>query len=118
MDERPVAFDEKLTLLMPQPSVNSDAVHPMRPLRPLYIAIFVAQSAGAVAGYWIEPYPSWFENVWAGAALLTLPGYLAGWAVQNKVSPAALQAHGNTVRRIGFAAMLLSLAVFFMPFGR
>ncbi len=89
----------------------------MRPLRPLYAAIFIGQVIGALAGLWIARYPSWFENAWAGAALLTLPGYVAGWGAQKRLAPAALAAHLNTVRRIGFAAALLSAAVFFMPFG-
>ncbi len=103
---------------MVQPAANSSTSHPMRPLRPLYVALFVAQTIGAIAGLWVTRYPSWFENLWAGAALATFPGYLAGWAAQKKIAPAALLAHGGTARRIGFAAMLLTLAVFFMPFGR
>lgn len=102
---------------MLQPSLNSGTSHPMRPLRPLYGAIFAAQLIGALGGLWIARYPSWFENLWAGAALFTLPGYLVGCALQKKLAPAALQAHRNTVRRIGAAAAILSGAVFFMPFG-
>lgn len=89
----------------------------MRPLRPLYLAIFAAQATGAIAGLWIARYPSWFENLWAGAALMTLPGYFAGWAIQKQLGPAALRAYANTVRRIGFAALLLTAAVMFMPVG-
>jgi hypothetical protein len=99
-------------------SPHSSVSHPMRPLRPLYAALFVAQSLGAVAGLWLARYPAWFENLWAGAALLTLPGYAVGWAAQKRWAPAALAAHGSTVRRIGFAAAMLTIAVFFMPFGR
>jgi hypothetical protein len=117
MDEWPFAYGEEITLML-QPSLNSGAAHPMRPLRPLYVVLFIAQVTGAAGGLWLARHPSWFENVWAGAALLTLPGYLAGWAVQKKMAPAALAAHGNTVRRIGVAAAMLSIAVFFMPFGQ
>ncbi|MGE5523436.1 MAG: hypothetical protein ACM3SS_06965 [Rhodospirillaceae bacterium] len=103
---------------MQQPTVNSGTSHSMRPLRALYAGIFIAQLVGAIAGLSIALYPSWFENLWKGAALLTLPGYAVGWGAQKKTGPVALQVHGNTVRRIGVAAAMLSIAVFSMPFGR
>lgn len=93
------------------------AAHPMRPLRHLYAALFVAQLIGAAGGLWMARYPSWFENLWAGAAAATFPGFLAGCVVQKKRGEAAFRSQAGTVRRIGLAALLLTLAVFFMPFG-
>lgn len=100
------------------PSAPSQPVNPMRPLRHLYAALFVAQVLGAVCGLWLARYPTWLENLWVGAAAATFPGFLAGCVVQKTMGEAALKAHNNTVRRIGLAALLLTLAVFFMPFGR
>jgi hypothetical protein len=88
----------------------------MRPLKPLYAAMMVAQVAGAVLGLWLARHGTWFEDLWTGAALATLPGYLVGVQAQKRWSPANLLANAATVRRIGLAAVVLFLAVLLMPF--
>ena len=85
-------------------------------LRPLYLTMLIAQALGAAAGLWLAVYPSWFESLWAGAALATLPGYLLGLPLQRRLRPRHF--HAPMLRRIGLAAVVLFLAVFAMPFGR
>lgn len=102
---------------MTGPSLHAAAAHPMKPLLPLYFAMAVAQVLGAVAGVWLGRAPSWLENLWAGAALATLPGYLAGCVVQKRFGPSALAMQAGTVRRIGVAALVLAAAAIFLPQG-
>ena len=81
------------------------------------MTVLIAQVIGAAAALWLSVYPSWFDNLWAGGALATFPGFLAGLPIQRLLRPGSLSEHRGMVRRFGAIALVLSLAVLFMPLG-
>ena len=88
-----------------------------QPLRALSISIAVAQLAGAGVSLLVGHYPSWFENLWFGGALATLPGYLIGLGVQRHLKPMSLGENRALIRRMGLVSAVLSLAAFVVPLG-
>ena len=89
----------------------------LQPVRALFLTTLLAQLIGAAFGLWIAKYPSWFDNLWAGGALATLPGYVIGLLVQSVLRPGSLSENIVMVRRLGFVSALLSAFVFIMPLG-
>jgi hypothetical protein len=87
------------------------------PVRALFMTVLVAQLAGAAGAAWFAMYPSWFDNLWAGGALATFPGFLLGLPVQHWWRPGSLSRYRLLVHRFGWLALALSLAAFFMPLG-
>lgn len=83
----------------------------LRPLGEIYVAMFVAQVTGAAAGLWLAHFPGWLDNVWTGAAVMTFPGFLAGWSLLQLRAPDRLQRQRGTVRRLGVSAAMLSAVV-------
>lgn len=53
--------------------------------------------------------PSLFERLWAGGAVVSLPGFVAGLIVQYNVRPSVLAEKRMTVLLIGAIATLLTL---------
>jgi hypothetical protein len=89
----------------------------LEPVRALFITVLIAQVIAAAVGLWLAVYPSWFDNVWAGATLATFPAFLLGLPIQHFWRPGALSEHRVLVGRMGLVALVLSLAVFVMPLG-
>ena len=89
----------------------------LEPVRPLFVTVLIAQVIAAAFGLWLKVYPSWFDNVWAGAALATFPGFLIGLPIQYFLRPGSLSEHRVLVRRMSLVTLVLSLAVFVMPLG-
>lgn len=98
----------------PQASATRTAADDLQPLWPLSITLFVAQVAGVGLCWWIGKYPSWLDNVWVGGALASFPGYLLGLGVQRRFGPEGMREQRTMVRRLGAAALLLSVAVLSM----
>lgn len=88
-----------------------------QPLRALSLVIAAAQCAGAGLSLWVGHYPSWFENLWFGGALATLPGFLIGLAVQRHLNPNSVVVCRALVRRMGVVSAVLSLAALVVPLG-
>ena len=89
----------------------------LQPVRPLFVTALIAQLVGAALGLWIAVFPSGFENLWAGGALATFPGYLLGLPLQTYLRPGSLGENRIMVLRMGLVALVLSAAVFVFPFG-
>jgi hypothetical protein len=87
------------------------------PLRALSYTIVVAQCCGASTALWVGHYPGWFENLWFGGALATLPGYFIGLAVQRSMSPNSLVVCRPLVRRMGMVSAILTLSSLVVPLG-
>ena len=87
----------------------------LQPIRLLALTVAGSQIAGAILGLWVSVYPSWFANLWAGAALATFPSFLVGLLLQFWVNRASLSEHRVMVRRLGLIALVLSLSVFVVP---
>ena len=90
----------------------------LQPVRPLFVTVLIAQVTGAALGLWIAMFPSWFENLWAGGALVTFPGFLLGLPIQMYLRPGRISENLVMVFRMGLVALVLSGAVFVFPFGR
>lgn len=88
-----------------------------QPLRALSLVIAAAQCVGAGVSLWVGHYPSWFENLWFGGALVTFPGYLIGLAVQRHLNPNSLIVCRPLIRRMGLVSAVLTLAAFVVPLG-
>lgn len=88
----------------------------LEPIRPLICAVIVGQALGAGAALLLaEHLPGWFERLWFGAALATLPAFLIGLAVQAHDRPGSLGEHRVLVRRFGLVAAALAVFAIAMP---
>lgn len=65
-----------------------------KPIRILVVTMLIIQLSGAGTGLWISRYPSWFENLWAGTALATFPGFLLGLILQRYFRPGSIKQNG------------------------
>lgn len=87
----------------------------MRPVRPLIVTVVAVQILGAIAGLVASVFPSWFANLWGGAALVTFPGYLLGLLIQRQVNVERIREHIVMVRRMGLIALALTGSTFVFP---
>ena len=87
----------------------------LRPVRTLMTVVLVFQVGGALLGLLLAHYSEWFSNVWAGGAIATLPGFVAGFIAQRAKDPASISVNKVMVRRLALVAVLLSLSAFIMP---
>ncbi|QWP77643.1 hypothetical protein J5226_04320 [Lysobacter sp. K5869] len=81
----------------------------LEPIRPLTLTVFATQLAGSALGYFGLPVESAFDRIWIGGAFATLPGYLAGCAVQYLVQPQRFDEHALMIKRFGGIAVALSV---------
>ena len=88
-----------------------------QPLRALSLVIAASQCVGAGVSLWVGHYPGWFENLWFGGALATLPGYLVGLAVQRHVSPNSMVLCRTLIKRMGLVSVVLTLSALAVPLG-
>lgn len=88
----------------------------LEPIRPLFTTILVFQAIGSVIGLISINHHTWFENLWAGAAFATLPGFVVGLYVQTKARKEAIRENIILVRRLGMVALIFTLLTFLMPF--
>ncbi len=86
------------------------------PIRPLVVTVFVFQTIGSVIGLIVINHPTWFENLWAGGAFASFPGFLVGLYVQAKTGKEAIGENIVMVRRVGMIALIFTLVTFLMPF--
>jgi len=87
----------------------------LQPVRALAITMLIAQLVGALSGLWIARFPAWFDNLWAGGAIATFPGYAIGLLIQRNFKPGSLTENVVMVRRIGLVAGFLTVAGIVFP---
>lgn len=87
----------------------------LQPIRPLMWVLIAAQALGGALGLLMPHFPNWFESLWFGAAVATLPGFLVGLPVQAWCRPGSLGEHKVMVRRLGLVAVVLTVYAFAMP---
>ena len=87
----------------------------LQPIRPLAMVVHGAQLLGGVLGLLLPRFPHWFESLWFGAAIATLPAFLVGLAFQAHLRPGSLAQHKVMVRRLGLIAALLTAFAVAMP---
>ncbi len=80
----------------------------LRPVRPLFVTVLIAQLIGAAVGLGTAHPPSWYDSMCAGAALATFPGFLLGLPVQMGARAEALGENRVMVRGLGMVALMLS----------
>ncbi len=88
----------------------------LRPIKPLFVTMLVFQVIGAIIGLIVIHHPTWFENLWAGGAFGTSPGFLMGLYIQSKTRKEAISENIIMVRRLGMIALIFTLVTFLMPF--
>lgn len=82
----------------------------LRPVRPLVLAVLLAELVGAAIGWSSLSAPSGFVRLWFGAALSALPGFALGLIAQWLSGRERFATHPVLIRRIGLIATLLTLA--------
>jgi hypothetical protein len=87
----------------------------LQPVRALAVSVFAAQLVGALCGLLIAHFPAWFDNLWAGGAIATLPGYAIGLLIQRSLKPGSLTENLVLVRRMGLVAGCLTVAGILFP---
>ncbi|QWF17179.1 hypothetical protein [Lysobacter capsici] len=80
----------------------------LRPVRPLVLAVLLAELVGAAIGWSSLSAPSGFVRLWFGAALSALPGFALGLIVQWLSARERFATHPVLIRRIGLIATLLT----------
>ncbi len=77
-------------------------------------ATILAQIVGGLIGYFAKPYHFTFLNIWVGAVLGTLPGFLIGtvWHFANKKRKSNLLVFLNLT--FGFIVLVITLFAFFI----
>jgi Na+/H+-dicarboxylate symporter len=86
----------------------------LRPVRPLYVTILVAQLLGFFAGLFFG-HGDWFERAFVWAALATFLGYLLGLWVQAVMLPGSLGRNPVLVRRLGLLAAFFGVFALTFP---
>lgn len=89
----------------------------IKPVRPLFVTVLVAQAIGVFFAIANSIHTEWFDSLWAGAALATFPGYIIGLAVQSLIKASRLAENKVMVRRMGLVALVFTMAAFFIPNG-
>ncbi|SRR5258706_16426152 len=82
----------------------------LRPIRPLFFTVLAGQLVGGVIALSIGYFPDWFQNLWTGAAIACLPGFVIGIFVQNRVRAGAISENPVMVRRLGLIAAVFTMA--------
>lgn len=93
----------------------------LRPIRALSVTMLVAQILGAAVGMAVPRFPQWFESMWFGAAVCTLPAFAIGLVIQAHAKPGSLSQNKVMVRRVGLISAGLTAFALAMPllgFGR
>ena len=84
----------------------------MKPVRALYVTVLVAQCVGGAIGAWAAFFPSLLENIWAGIAVASLPGFLAGLPIQAYLQPGSIGENRRMVCFMGMAALVMTVGAF------
>ena len=87
----------------------------LQPVRALAVVVVAAQVVGGVVGLLLPRFPSWFESLFFGAAVVCFPAFLVGLVVQARWRPGSLAEHKVMVRRFGFVAAVFSAFALAMP---
>ncbi|NCT85258.1 MAG: hypothetical protein GXC94_19075 [Comamonadaceae bacterium] len=80
----------------------------LQPVKALTLVVCAGQAIGAITGLLYARDLHWFESLWQGAALATLPAFLLGLAVQARARPGSLGENAALLRRFALVALLLS----------
>jgi hypothetical protein len=88
----------------------------LKPVKILASTAFISQAIGAGFSYFSNHSPNWFESLWFGGALATLPGFLVGLLLQHMATPGRLSEHRVMVQRYGFISAALTAVALAMSY--
>lgn len=88
----------------------------LKPVRPLFVTILVAQVLGLVPGLLLYDGRSWVESAWLGGAFATFLGYLLGLWVQAVMLSGSLGRHRAMVRHLGIGAGFFGIFALVFPY--
>ena len=87
----------------------------LKPVRPLFVTMLVAQGLGLLAGLMFYDGRSWVEGAWLGGAFATFLGYLLGLWVQAVMMPGSLGRNRVMVRHLGLGATIFGIFALVFP---
>jgi len=87
----------------------------LRPVRPLFVTVLIAQAIGAAANLFLQGLVNWHDTAWLGGALATFPGFVIGLLVQGHTRPGSIASHRSMVALMGVIALFLFIAALTFP---
>ena len=84
----------------------------LKPVRPLFVTILVAQGLGFLAGLVFGHGGDWFERAFVWGSAATFLGYLLGLWVQAVTMPGSLGRNRVLVRHLGLASVFFGIFSF------
>ncbi len=81
----------------------------LKPVRPLFVTILVAQTLGLLAGALFGHGGDWFERAFVWGAFATFLGYLLGLWVQAVTMPGSLGRNRVLVRHLGLVSAFFGI---------
>ena len=82
----------------------------LHPVRALAVTVVAAQAIGAAIGWAVGNHDKLILSLWFGAAIATFPAFLLGLLIQSRIRAGSLSENRVMVRRLGFVALVLSVA--------
>ncbi|WP_162350663.1 hypothetical protein [Pseudoxanthomonas gei] len=87
----------------------------LKPVRPLFVTVLVAQAIGAIASLSVQGLSDWYQTAWFGGALATFPGYLIGLFVQRHTRAGSITSNRSAVLFLGVISLILFIAALTFP---
>ena len=87
----------------------------LRPVHPLFITVLIAEAIGAFSNLLLQGFGDWFATIWVGAALSTVPGFLAGLLVQSRLRPGSVGVNRSVVIYMAVVVLLLFVCGLMFP---
>lgn len=88
----------------------------LKPVWALAISVIVFQVIGATLLYLLVSIDAhWFQVLWMGGAIATLPGYIVGLLLQHRIDVKSINHNKTMVYRLGMIAVVLTLVGLFVP---
>ena len=87
----------------------------LKPVRPLFVTLLVAQGLGLLAGLVFGRGGGWVERAFIWGAFATFLGYLLGLWVQAVMMPGSLGRNRVMVRHLGIGATFFGIFALLFP---
>jgi len=87
----------------------------LKPVRPLYVTILVAQVLGLLAGVLFGRDGGWVERGFVWGSIATFLGYLLGYWVQAVTMPGSLERNRVLVRHLGLVSAFFGIFGLLFP---
>ena len=88
----------------------------LKPVRPLFVTMLVAQGLGLLAGLLFGRDGGWVERAFVWGSLATFFGYLLGLWVQTVTMPGSLGRNREMVRHLGIGSSIFGIFALIFPY--